>query len=261
MIDELASVDPKAKLAKDVTVGPYTIIDAEVEIGAGTKIESHVVIKGRTTIGKNNKIYQFSSIGEAPQHLGYKGEDTALEIGDNNIIREFCSIHRGSTTEGHGITKIGNNNFLMNYVHVAHDCILHNNIILANNVTLAGHVTVDNAAVFGGSVVIAQFCKIGAYSFIVGTTPINKDILPYTLVSIHRGKNKPNTCGLNLVGLRRSGFSRDVIKILKQAYNIIFEQGLTKDQVIPKLKTMAENCPEVQLLIDAMEQSTRGIIR
>ena len=237
MIDKTAIIAPEAKLADNVKVGPFSIIGPKVEIDTGTEIASHVVIQGNTKIGKNNAIFQFSSIGTEPQDLKYQGEDTRLEIGDNNIIREYCSIHRG-TAHGKGVTQIGNNNFLMAYVHVAHDCNLSNNIILANGATLAGHVVVGSGAVFGGSVVVAQFCKIGAYSFIVGTTAIGKDILPYTLISEYHNKDsrKPSPCGLNLVGLKRSGFDRKTILELKRAYRIIYKEDLSmNDQSYPDI--------------------------
>ena len=260
MIHATAIIDPKAKLADDVQVGPYTVIGPDVEIDSGTWIGPHVVIRGRTKIGKNNKIYQFASVGEDPQHLAYKGEDTYLEIGDNNIIREFCSLHRG-TGDGRGYTKIGNNNLLMAYVHIAHDCILGNGIVLANNVTLAGHVVIDDRVISGGFVVISQFCRIGAYAFIVGTTPINKDVLPYTLISSHDPSKRRSVLGLNLIGLRRNKFSNKTIANLKTAYHIIYQEDLTTEQALPKLEEMVADCPEVQLLIDFLKESSRGILR
>ncbi len=259
MIDKLALVDPQAKIAKDVKIGPYTIIGPDVEIDAGTIVGPHVVITGKTKIGKNNKIYQFASIGEEPQSWGYKGEPTTVEIGDNNIIREYCSIHRG-TVEGRETTKIGNNNFLMAYVHIAHDCLLGDKIVLANNATLAGHVTVADSAIFGGFVVVSQFCEIGAFCFIVGTTAINKNVLPYTLVSAHNETNKRKSFGLNLVGLKRNGFSTETIQKLKQAYGIIFQEDLLKEQIVEKLEAMIADCPEVKLLADAIKQSNRGFV-
>lgn len=260
MIHKTAIVDSTAKLADDVEVGAYSIIGPNVEIDSGTWIGPHVVIHGPTKIGKNNKIYQFASVGEDPQCISYKGENTTLEIGDNNVIREYCSIHRGSTAEGYGHTKIGNNNFLMAYVHIAHDCTLGSNIILANNASLAGHVRVNDKSVFGGFVVVSQFCEVGAYSFIVGTTALNKDVLPYTLVSISSETSKRQTTGLNLVGLRRNGFSAEAIKKLKQAYRIIFQEHLSKEQILVNLKEMAEECPEAQLFVDAIEKSSRGFV-
>lgn len=259
MIDARATVNQNAKLAEDVIVGPYTVIGADVEIDSGTEIGSNVVITGPTKIGKNNKILQFASVGAPPQHIEYKGEPTTLEIGDNNLIREFCSLHRG-TVSGRGKTVIGSNNMLMAYVHVAHDCILGSKIIIANAVNLAGHVVVGDAAVFGGLAVVSQGCTVGAYAFIVGTTPVNKDILPYTLISGHNRKGKA-VYGLNVIGLRRNNFSNDTIRKLKQAYHVIYQEDLLVAEAISKLETMLKDCPEIQLLIDGIKQSTRGIVR
>lgn len=258
MIDERAIIHPDAKLAEDVRVGPYTIIGANVEIGEGTQIGPHVVIKGRTKIGRNNKILQFSSIGEDPQDLKYAGEDTVLEIGDNNLVREFCTLNRG-TAQGAGVTKIGNHNLLMAYVHIAHDCVLGNNIIFANNASLSGHVIIEDYVILSGFAEVAQFCTIGMHSFVAGMTGVAKDVLPYTSVSGYHGKT--TIYGLNLIGLRRRGFSRDTIKKLREAYNIIFQQDLTVQQALPKLETMAQDYPEIQLMIDMLKKSKRGIVR
>lgn len=258
MIDERAIIDSDAKLAEDVSIGPYSIIGANVEIGAATQIGPHVVIKGRTRIGRNNKILQFSSIGEDPQDLKYAGEDTVLEIGDNNIVREFCTLNRG-TAQGGGITRIGNNNLLMAYVHIAHDCVLGNNIVFANNASLAGHVIIEDYVILSGFAEIAQFCTIGTNSFVAGMTGVPKDILPYTLVSGYHGKT--TVYGLNLIGLRRRGFSNETIKKLREAYNIIFQQDLNVQEALPKLENIAQNYPEVRPMIDMLKKSKRGIVR
>jgi UDP-N-acetylglucosamine acyltransferase len=258
MIDKLAIINPNAKLAPGISIGPYTIIGENVEIGEGTCIGPHVVIKGRTKIGCNNKIFQFASIGEDPQDLKYKSEDTLLEIGDNNVIREFCSLHRG-TQQGKGVTKIGNNNLLMAYVHIAHDCVLGNNIVFANNASLAGHVIIEDNVVLGGFAKIAQFCTIGTYSFVAAVTGIPKDVPPYIYVSGYHGKTA--VYGLNVVGLRRKGFSNDTIKKLRDAYHIIYQENLTAKQAISKLEEMVSNCPEVQLFINMLKNSKRGIVR
>lgn len=258
MIDERAIIDSDAKLAGDVSIGPYSIIGANVEIGEGTKIGPHVVIKGRTRIGRNNNILQFSSIGEDPQDLKYAGEDTVLEIGDNNIIREFCTLNRG-TAQGGGITRIGNNNLLMAYVHIAHDCVLGNNVIFANNASLAGHVIIEDYAILSGFAEIAQFCTIGTHSFIAAMTGIPKDVLPYVSVSGYHGKS--TVYGLNLVGLRRRGFSNETIKKLQEAYDIIFQQNLTVQGALPKLEQLAQDYPEIQPMINMLKQSKRGIVR
>lgn len=258
MIDKLAIISPSVKLAPGVSIGPYTIIGENVEIGEGTCIHPHVVIKGRTKIGCNNKIFQFASVGEDPQDLKYKNEDTLLEIGDNNIIREFCSLHRG-TQQGKGVTRIGHNNLLMAYVHIAHDCVLGNDIVFANNASLAGHVIIEDNVVLGGFAKIAQFCTIGTYSFVAAATGVPKDVPPYIYVSGYHGKTI--IYGLNVVGLRRKGFSNDTIKKLRDAYRIIYQENLTTMQAIPKLEEMVSDCPEVQLFVDMLKNSKRGIIR
>lgn len=256
MKNEHAMIDPQAKLARDVTVGPWTIIGPQVEIGSGTVIGPHVVIKGPTKIGRNNQILQFASLGEAPQSTGYKNEPTELIIGDNNIIREFCTLNRG-TVEGGGATRVGHRNFLMAYVHIAHDCQVGNDIIFANNASLSGHVRVDDFCGFGGFSAVHQRCRIGSYSFISGETSIVKDIPPYVLVSGHPAK----LYGLNLVGLKRRGFTDIQLVNLKHAYNIIYRKGYTIQKALSELESLLPDQPELQLLIDAINQSTRGIVR
>ena len=256
VIDETAKIHPSAKIADNVEIGPWTIIGANVEIGEGTKIESHVVIKGPTKIGRNNHIFQFVSMGEAPQFKKYAGEPTYLQIGDDNVIREFCTIHRG-TAQGLGRTIIGNRNFIMAYVHIAHDCTVGNDIIFANNAALSGHVVVNDFANFGGFSAVHQYCNVGAYCFVAGETSVGKDVPPYILVSGH-----PATIyGLNLVGLKRNGFSDHVISQLKRAYNIIYRQGFTTQQALLHLEGLLPEAQEVQLFINALSQSTRGIVR
>lgn len=256
MIDSRAIIDSSAKLADDVVVGPWTYIGPGVEIGSGTRIESHVVIKGPTKMGKNNKIFQFASIGEDPQDKKYGGEPTLLEIGDNNVFRECCTINRG-TVQGGGVTRIGSDNLIMAYVHVAHDCIIGNEVILANNASLSGHVVIHDYAILSGFSGVHQFCHIGSYSFLAGYTPVGKDVLPYVLVSGHEA----TVCGLNSEGLKRRGFSPETINHLKRAYKIIYRSGLTVPQALEQLKELLAECPEVQLFIDALNQSSRGIVR
>jgi UDP-N-acetylglucosamine acyltransferase len=258
MINKNAVIDSSAIIAKNVEIGPYTVIGANVEIGEGTKIASHAVITGRTKIGCNNKIFQFASIGADPQDLKYKGEDTLLEIGNNNVFREFCTVNRG-TEQGGGVTRIGDNNLFMAYVHIAHDCILGNNIVLSNNTSFAGHVIVDNYVVFGGFALIAQFCTVGAYSFVGAATGINKDVLPFTLVSSHHGPAK--TYGLNVVGLKRRGFSLEKIKQIEEAYNLLCKENVTVKEALPKLEIMAKKCSEISLIIDMLQKTKQGIIR
>lgn len=256
MIDTHAIIHPTAKIAGDVEIGPWSLVGANVEIGAGTQIGPHVVIKENTKIGRNNKIYQFASLGEAPQHTGYKKEETRLEIGDNNIIREFSTLNRG-TGQGGGVTRIGNNNFIMCYVHIAHDCQVGNNIIFVNNASLAGHVHVEDYAMVGVFVGVHQFCRVGAHSFISHAAMVAKDVLPYVLVS----GNVPTVSGLNVVGLKRRGFASDTIRKLRDAYNVIYRRGLTVVQAIEELQCNVVDCPEIKLFIDGLQNSTRGVIR
>lgn len=258
MIDQRAIVDKNAKIAPNVKIGPYAIIGNNVEIGEGSWVGPHTVIEGRTKIGKNNQIFQFASIGVIPQDKKYHGENTTLEIGDNNVFREFCTINLG-TMQGGGVTKIGNGNLFMNYSHVAHDCIVGNETVFSNNASLAGHVIVGDYVIFGGFVKVAQFVKIGAYSFFIGGADVGKDVLPYVIAGGDLDTAK--LYGLNLIGLKRHGFSEQTLVYLKNAYNIILRKKLTVVQAIPKLETMLETCPEVQLFIDMLKQSERGILR
>ncbi len=255
MIDERAIVDSTAKIADDVKIGPWTLIGPDVEIGEGTEIGSHVVIKGHTRIGKNNRIFHFNSLGEAPQDVQYKGQETWLTIGDNNVIREFCTINRGTVT-GDGTTRIGNNNFIMAYVHIAHDCQIANHVFLVNNTGFAGHVKVADYAYIGGFVGVHQYTSIGAHSFITASM-VRKDIPAYVIVT----GDPPKICGLNIVGLKRRGFTADAINGLRRAYNILFRKGYSLNQAVSELELMVADVPEVQLLIDSVNSSTRGILR
>lgn len=256
MIDEHAIIHSSAKLAKDVTVGPGTIIGADVEIGEGTWVGPHVVIQGPTVIGKNNKIFQFASVGDEPQDITYQGEPTRLEIGDNNVIREFCMISRG-TVKGGGLTRLGNNNFFMAYTHIGHDCMVGNNIIMVNYSALSGHVVLDDYANIGAYAAVHQFCHVGAYAFIARATYVTKDVLPYVMIAGH----DTSACGINTVGLRRGGFTSDAIDCLRRAYKIIYRKGLTVQQAVAELEMLQHDCPEVLPMIDVLNQSTRGIVR
>ncbi|HVT62154.1 MAG TPA: acyl-ACP--UDP-N-acetylglucosamine O-acyltransferase [Legionellaceae bacterium] len=256
MISEHAIIHPSAKIAADVVIGPGTIIGADVEIDAGTWIGPHVVIQGPTRIGKHNKIFQFASVGNAPQDKTYQDEPTRLEIGDYNIIREFAMISRG-TIKGGGVTRIGDHNFFMAYSHVGHDCWIHNHVVMVNYSALSGHVIVDNYANIGGYAAIHQNCHIGAYAFIARATYVTKDVLPYLMIA---GQDT-SACGINTVGLRRGGFSSEAIDHLRRAYKIIFRKGLTVQHAIAELEMMQQECPEVLPLIDALNASTRGIVR
>lgn len=256
MIDPRAIIDPTAKLGERVSVGPFSIIEANVEIGDDSWIGPHVVIRRNTRIGKNNKIYQFSSIGEEPQDLRYQGEETYLELGDRNIIRENCTLHRGSV-HGGGITRIGNDNFFLAYVHIAHDCQVGSHTIMANCANLAGHAKVDDYAILGAFTGVHQFCTIGKHSFVSRACLVAKDILPYVLAAGHKAK----VYGINKVGLRRRGFSEQKLLYLRRAFKIICRQGLTVEQAIKKLEEMVPYCSEVQDMIDSLQSSERGVLR
>ena len=256
MIDERAIIHPEAKIGANVSIGPGAIVGAGVVIGDGTWIGPYVVIEGPTIIGKNNKIYQFASIGDAPQDSTYKGEPTRLEIGDNNVIREYCMISRG-TVKGGGLTKVGNDNYLMAYAHIGHDCTVGNQIIMVNYAALSGHVTVHDFANIGAYAAVHQFCHIGAYAFIARATYVTKDVLPYVMIAGH----ETTACGINTVGLKRRGFSSEAVDQLRRAYKIIFRKGLTVKQALAELELMQAECPEVTLMIDSLNNATRGIVR
>lgn len=255
MIHPQAIVDPKAQLAADVSVGPWTYIGPDVQIDSGTRIESHVVIKGPTRIGKNNRIFQFSSVGEDTPDLKYKGEPTRLVIGDNNTIRECVTIHRG-TVQDRSETTIGNNNLLMAYVHVGHDSVIGNHCILVNNTALAGHVIVGDWANLSGFTLVHQFCHIGAYSFSAMGSAIGKDVPAFVTVQ----GNPAEARSMNFEGMKRRGFDEDTIKALRNAYKIVYRQNLTLDQALVELDAMPP-LPQLQLFIDSLKSSTRGITR
>jgi UDP-N-acetylglucosamine acyltransferase len=255
-IHPTAIVDANAELDTSVEVGAYTIIGADVKVGADTRIGSHVVLKGPTTIGKNNQIFQFSSLGEQPQDKKYNGEPTTLEIGDNNTIREFCTFNRG-TMQDKGVTKIGNDNWIMAYVHIAHDCTIGNNTIFANNSSLAGHVDVHDYAILGGFTLIHQFCKIGAHVITAVNTVVFKDIPPYVTAAGYDAK--PH--GINAEGLKRRGYSPEAITQIKRAYKALYRNSLTLEEAKIELAEMQKCCSEIALLTDFLNVSTRGIVR
>ncbi len=256
MIHPQAIVDSGAKLGKNVEVGPFTIIGDGVEIGGGTWIGPHVVISGPTRIGRNNKIYQYCSIGEAPQHINYRGEPTELEIGDRNTIREYCTLNRG-TVDGAGVTRIGDDNFLMAYVHVAHDCLVANHTILVNCASLAGHVDIGDCAILGGFTIIHQFCRVGAHSITALGTIAFKDIPPYVLAA----GNGAQPYGINIRGLKRRQFSQASIEALRSAYKTIYKSGLKISEAISELEDKAVHQTEVKELVSFIKTSERGIIR
>lgn len=256
MIHPSAIVDPRARLAADVEVGPWTLIGPDVEIGSGTRIASHVVIKGPTVIGADNRILQFSTIGEDTPDLKYKGEPTRLVIGDNNMIREGVTIHRG-TVQDRGETIIGDHNLLMAYVHVGHDSVIGSHCIFANNASLAGHVQVGDWAILSGYALVHQFCRIGAHAFLGASAYVTKDVPAYVLVA----GNPAQVANINIEGLKRRGFSADALSALRKAYKVIYRQNLTVDAALVELTALAAAQPEVQPLIDSLKNSTRGIVR
>lgn len=256
MIHPQAIIDPRARLGKDVHVGPFSIIGADVEIGDNTWVGPHVVINGPTRIGANNRIFQFSSIGEAPQDLKYAGEPTRLEIGDHNVIRENCTFSRG-TVPGGGVTRVGSHNLFMAYVHVAHDCEVGSHTVFANLATLAGHVSVGDHAILGGFTGVHQYCRVGAHVITGVATVTFKDIPPYLMVY----GNTAKPYGLNLRGLKRRGLSADCIAALKQAYKLIYRSGLRLEDALAQLAELRQRFPEVAHFAEFIGQSERGIIR
>lgn len=256
MIDSRALIDDSAKLASDVEVGPWSIIGPDVEIGAGTVIGPHVVIKGPTKIGKNNRIFQFASVGEDCQDKKYAGEPTTLTIGDGNVIREGVTIHRG-TVQDAGTTIIGSHNLFMAYAHVAHDCVVGDNVIMANNTAIAGHVHVGDWAILGGFTAVHQFCRIGAHVMCGTCSVVLKDIPAYIMAN----GNTAQPHGINVEGLKRRGFSPEAISSLRKAYKTIYRSKLTTAKALDELREMAADCEEIIPLIKSIEHSTRGIIR
>ncbi len=257
MIDATAIIHSDAHLDSDVSVGPYSVIGANVSIESGTSIESHVVINGPTKIGSNNKISSFCSLGGDPQDKKFQGEsDSTLEIGSGNTIREYVSINRG-TADGGGKTVIGDDNWIMAYAHIAHDCIVGNNTIFANNATLAGHVIIDDFAILGGFTGVHQFCRVGSYSFSAISSVIVKDVPPYVLVS----GNTAKPSGLNREGLKRHGFDSDTINILRKAYKAIYRDGLILKDALDVLTELSSESDKVELMHSFIAASERGIVR
>lgn len=256
MIDPRAVVDPKAELAGDVEVGPYSIIGPDVTIEAGTVIGPHVVIKGPTHIGRDNQILQFASLGEAPQDRKYSGEPTRLEIGNRNIIREFVTLNRG-TAQDRGLTSIGDDCLIMAYCHVAHDCAIGNQVIMSNAASLGGHVKVDDWAILSGFAIVHQFCHIGTHSFLGMNSATAKDVPPYVLVS--GSPSEPH--GINSKGLSRRGFSEEAIKAIKRAYRWMYKSGLKLEDACQRIEDMAGDVPELLPFMDFISKSQRGIVR
>jgi len=255
-IHPTALIHPKSKLHSSVKVGAYSVIGKSVEIKEGSEVGNFVTLTGNTVIGKNNKIYHYCSLGEIPQDKKFNNEKTSLKIGDGNTIREFCTFNVG-TVGGSGITEIGNNNWLMAYVHIAHDCKLGNDIVLANNSSLAGHVEIDDFAILGGFTLVHQFCKLGAHIMTAVGTVIFKDVPPYVRAAGYNAK--PN--GINVEGLKRRNFSTQCISDIKKAYKIIYREGNTVDIAKVSLVKLAKDTNEVSLYIDFINNSNRGLIR
>lgn len=254
MIHPSALVHPAAKISEGVKIGPFSVIEEHVEIGQGTVVGPHVVINGHTRIGKNNRFYQFSSIGEANQDQKYQGEPTRTEIGNNNIIRECCTIHRG-TTQDRQVTKIGNDNLLMAYTHIAHDCTLGNKIIIANSSNIGGHVEINDWAILGGFSGVHQFCRIGAHAFLGIRTHVTQDILPFVLFA----EGAPRS--INTEGIKRRGFSSEEMQLLKKAYRLIFRQGLHIDEALAAVADLGDKYDSIKQITDFITSSKRGVAR
>ena len=255
MIHPQSIIDPAAKLAEGVSVGPFAVIGADVEIGAGTSIAAHAVIEGPTRIGRDNRIYSFAAVGGDPQDKKYAGEATTLEIGDRNVIREYCTISRGTVQDG-GVTRLGDDNWIMAYVHIAHDCQIGSNTIFANSASLAGHVTVEDHVILGGFTLLHQFCKVGAHSFTGMNSVISKDVPPFVMVSGHMAR--PH--GLNSEGLKRRGFSPETLGLLRKAYRLLYRSGLTLEQAIEQIQGLDDGA-EIAQLVGFLRHVTRGIVR
>ncbi|MCC2625885.1 MAG: acyl-[acyl-carrier-protein]--UDP-N-acetylglucosamine O-acyltransferase [Burkholderiales bacterium] len=255
-IHPTAIVEKSAILHDNVEIGAYAIIGPNVEIGESTIIAHHASVVGHTRMGKNNHIYSFASIGEAPQDKKYKGQPTTLEIGDNNTIREFCTLNIG-TVEGNGVTKVGSHNWIMAYSHIAHDCIVGDNTIFANSVALGGHVIVKDWVILGGHSVVHQFCVVGEHVMVAGTTAVAQDVPPYVMASGYRAEPK----GINTEGLKRRGFTIEQIENIRHAYKILYRNGLSYNEARSYIKELAYEQPELKLFVEFFDMSTRGIIR
>lgn len=251
-----AIIDPQARIDDDVEIGAYSIIGPKVKIGAGCWIGPHVVVSGKTTIGRNNRFFQFSSIGEIPQDKKYAGEDTELVIGDDNTIREFCTFNIG-TVQGGGVTRIGSDNWIMAYVHIAHDCIIGDHVIMANNSTLGGHCTVGDHAILSGFSLVHQFVEIGDHSFVSFASHVNQSIPPYVTVAGEKAKAK----GVNTEGLKRRGFTPEQVQNVRRAYRTLYRSGLSLDEAREKLAEMAQTSREIEPLVAFLNQVDRSIIR
>ena len=256
MIHPTAIIAPSARLHESVEVGPYTVVGADVEIGAGSVIGPHVVIQGPTVIGRENRIFQFASVGDEPQDKKYAGEPTRLVIGDRNTIRECVTINRG-TVQDQGETRIGNDNWIMAYVHIAHDCVLGDNIILANNVSLAGHCHVSDWVIFGGFSGLHQFCRVGAHAFLGKYAGLSQDVPAYVMVA----GTPPAPHGINSEGLKRRGFSAQQIANIRHAYKVLYRSGLKLVEAVAELERLAAKQPELEIFVASIRNSNRSIVR
>lgn len=260
LIDPRAEVSPRAELAPDVRVGPYSLVGPGVVVGPGTEIGPHVILRGPTRIGARNRIFSFSSIGDEPQDKKYRGEDTLLEIGDGNTIREYVTINRG-TVQGGGVTRLGNDNWIMAYVHIAHDCLVGSHTIFANGVALAGHVTVDDWVILSASAKIHQFCRIGAHAFVGHDCGLVQDVPPFVTVAVRGAGETPRPYGINSEGLGRRGFPAEDVARLKEAYRILYRSGLRLEEAIAWLEERRADFPPYGTLADFLRGTTRGIVR
>lgn len=256
MIHESAIIDPSAKIGKNVSIGPWTQIGPNVVIGDDCDIASHVVIPANTTMGKRNKISSFAAVGGDPQDIDFSGEETYLEMGDDNVVREYVTLNRGSK-RGTGITKIGNKCHFLAYVHVAHDCEIGNEVLCTNHATIAGHVIIHDFAIIGALTAIHQFTEIGSYSFVTRGAMVNRDVLPYTLVAGELAEPR----GLNIIGLQRRGFNEEQIRAMKNAYNLVYRRGLKQEEMLKELKALADEHDIVRSMYDAISESQRGYMR
>lgn len=255
-IHPTAIVDSKAQIPDSCTIGPFCIVGEDVEMGERCELLSHVVLKGPTKLGSDNRVFPFTTLGLEPQDLKFKGENTRLEMGDNNVIRESVTIHRG-TPAGGGITRIGSNCLIMAYAHIAHDCVVADNVIMANAATLAGHVTVEEYAVVGALSPVHQFVRVGAYSYIGGGSTITQDVLPFSLTS---AKREVHAFGMNSVGLQRKGFSKERLRNIHQAYRVLLSSQMNVGDALAKLKS-ADLGEDVARLVKFVEGSERGILK
>lgn len=255
-IDPRAVVSPQAQLADDVEVGPFAVIGADVTLGPGCVIGPHAVVNGPTTLGAGNRVFQFASLGDAPQDKKYRGEPTRLEVGDRNTFREYCTVNRGTVT-GHGVTRIGSDNLLLAYTHVGHDCVLGNNIVLSNLVMLGGHVELGDWVIMSGYAGAHQFSKIGAHAFIGNNTAVTRDVPPYVLATGHPAEPR----AVNSEGLKRRGFSEEQIRAIRNAYRVLYRSDLKLDEAVPRLTDMAREHPVLQIFVDFIGQSTRSLVR